>query len=146
LPTEIGSQLNEKGIQFTEAIAGTYHHKYYLAMKDSEKGDGKHWLYVYDTNKGLWHKESPIDIAQFCEVSAAGVSELYYYNGSDLQIHQIIGNENTTNEDKVGWYAETGIMGCSSPDKKYISRLSLRLSMGIGTRVYVSAEYDSSGV
>lgn len=146
LPTEIGSQLNEKGIQFTDAIAGTYHHKYYLAMKDSEKGDGKHWLYVYDTNKGLWHKESPIDIARFCEVSAAGVSELYYYNGSDLQIHQIIGNENTTNEDKVGWYAETGIMGCSSPDKKYISRLSLRLSMGIGTRVYVSAEYDSSGV
>lgn len=146
LPTEIGSQLNEKGIQFTEAIAGTYHHKYYLAMKDSEKGDGKHWLYVYDTNKGLWHKESPINVTQFCEVSAAGVSELYYYNGSDLQIHQIIGNKDTTNEEKVGWYAETGIMGCSSPDKKYISRLSLRLSMGIGTRVYVSAEYDSSGV
>ena len=147
LPAEIGSQLNERGVQFTDAIAGTYHNKYYLAMKDSLSSDkDAHWLYVYDTQRGLWHKESTIDVIQFCEVSTTDKNELYYGNQSSAAIYQIVGNNETENENKVGWYAETGVLGCSSPDKKYISRLSLRLSMGVGTRVYVSAEYDSSGV
>jgi hypothetical protein len=50
-----------------------------------------------------------------------------------------------TDNAPLDWFAETGVIGCSSPDKKYISRMSIRLSTKIGARVYVFAEYDSSG-
>ena len=41
--------------------------------------------------------------------------------------------------------AETGVIGIFTPDKKYVSRLSVRMSLDIGTRVYFYAQYDSSG-
>ena len=41
--------------------------------------------------------------------------------------------------------AETGTLAVSSPDKKYISRLNVRMSLGVGTRVYFYIQYDSMG-
>jgi hypothetical protein len=41
--------------------------------------------------------------------------------------------------------AETGIIGCTSPDKRYVSRLSIKLSIDIGASVMISIQYDSSG-
>jgi hypothetical protein len=40
---------------------------------------------------------------------------------------------------------ETGVLGTDSPDKKYISRLNVRMSLDIGARVRVFVQYDSSG-
>ena len=39
---------------------------------------------------------------------------------------------------------ETGEIGISSPDMKYISRLTLRMSMDIGAEVRIYAQYDFS--
>jgi hypothetical protein len=36
-------------------------------------------------------------------------------------------------------------MGTDSPDKKYISRLDVRMKLDVGARVSFFAEYDSSG-
>jgi hypothetical protein len=44
---------------------------------------------------------------------------------------------------KVEWMAETGVIGTDDPDKKYISRLNIRMSLDIGTRVFVYIQYDS---
>jgi hypothetical protein len=41
--------------------------------------------------------------------------------------------------------AETGIMGIDSPDKKYISKLNIRMSLDRGSRAFFFIEYDSSG-
>ena len=41
--------------------------------------------------------------------------------------------------------AESGIIGTNLPDKKYISRLDVRMRMTVGTRAHFYIEYDSSG-
>jgi hypothetical protein len=48
-------------------------------------------------------------------------------------------------ESTFRWKAITGFIGTDYPDKKYISRLVVRLSLEIGTTVVFSVEYDSSG-
>ena len=45
----------------------------------------------------------------------------------------------------IKWKAITGVIGTDSPDKKYISRIVVRLSLEVGTTVSLYAEYDSSG-
>ena len=78
MPTEIGSQLGEE--RYAEAVAGAHRNKYYLCMKDSE---GKKNLFVYDTAKGLWHKEDDEDIAHFC----TSRDEMYYIADGKIKKH-----------------------------------------------------------
>ena len=40
---------------------------------------------------------------------------------------------------------ETGLIGMSLPDMKYISKLLVRMSLEIGAKVEVSIHYDSMG-
>jgi hypothetical protein len=55
------------------------------------------------------------------------------------------GTESDLDEGSVEWEAVTGLIGTDSPDKKYISRLVVRLSLEVGTVISFSIEYDSSG-
>ena len=41
--------------------------------------------------------------------------------------------------------AQTGPIGTDSPDMKYISKLTIRMSLAIGTRVRFLVQYDSMG-
>ena len=144
LPNEIGTPLNEQIGEYVAASAGACDGKYYLSVKDK---DYIGTLFVYDTAKGLWHKEDNLFVDSFYTVPKHNA--LYCKNGDTLYLtdadKRTIGVI-VTKEDAIEWYAETGVIGCSAIDKKYVSRMSLRLSVGIGTRVYVFAEYDSSGV
>jgi hypothetical protein len=45
----------------------------------------------------------------------------------------------------IEWKAITGILGTDAPDKKYISRLVVRMLLEVGATVRFSVEYDSSG-
>lgn len=149
-PTDIGYQLHENDWRYTDAFGGCFRHKYYLLLNDVKNGECP--LFVYDTEKGVWHKEGVKGFDHhvyhgFINFSVNNVDALGYFNESYtecIKMVECIGDyaENET----INWFAETGIMGCSSPDKKYISRISLRLSLDVGTRVFVSFEYDSSGV
>lgn len=147
LPVEIGSALGEEGRRYYGAYGGAYRHKYYLGMHDAlEEGDAT-WLYVYDTEKGMWHKEDEYNGQEFCYCNTETIDQLYYLLpvGDVYNIKTIVGEGKNADTDSIDWFAETGVIGCSSPDKKYISRMSIRLSTKIGARVYVFAEYDSSG-
>ena len=42
--------------------------------------------------------------------------------------------------------AETGILGTEEPDRKYISRLTIRMALCVGSRVVFKIQYDSSGI
>jgi hypothetical protein len=50
----------------------------------------------------------------------------------------------TPEGDSVEWMAQTGEIGISSPDMKYISRLTVRMSMEIGAEVRIYGQYDFS--
>ena len=135
LPVEISSALGD--VQYTAAVAGALGNKYYISMLDSSN---KYHLFVYDTLKGMWHREDNTRARDFC--SCRG--ELYYIDGADNKIRTVLGS-GTPDPAPVKWMAETGVIGTDSPDKKYISRLDVRMYLDMGARAYFYIQYDSSG-
>jgi hypothetical protein len=136
LPTEISSAFGD--ISYSNAVAGALGNKYYISMMDEEE---IYHLFVYDTAKGMWHREDNTHALQFC----ANRGDLYYIDDSDKWIKSVKGS-GTTEKLPIKWEAVTGIIGTNSPDKKYISRLDVRLLLNPGSTVTFYAEYDSSEV
>lgn len=135
LPAEVSSALGD--VAYDSAVACGHGNKYYISMKDN---NGDYHLFVYDTSKGMWHREDNTQVTFFC--SCRG--ELYYTDSEGTSIKTMNGS-GTQETDLVEWMAETGVIGVDSPDKKYISKLNVRLSLNIGTRVYIFIQYDSMG-
>ena len=148
LPTEISSAFGD--IHYTGvdtdnedelrngAVAGAHNNKYYISMKSEE--DNEWYLFVFDASKGMWHKEDKTRVDAFCSCNG----EIYFIDHFDNKIKTLHGN-GTKEATEVKWMAETGIMGTSILDKKYISKLLVRMSLGIGTRIMFSIQYDSCG-
>ena len=135
LPTEISAFLGEK--RYSNAVGGAHGNKYYISMEDTE---GKFHLFVYDTAKGMWHKEDDLRADCFCSCR----EELYCIDHNSKQIITMLGS-GTRDTDKVSWMAQTGVIGTDMPDMKYISRLIIRMSMEIGAKVRFLVQYDSMG-
>jgi hypothetical protein len=135
LPMEMSSALGE--ISYHNAVAGTLGNKYYISMSDSS--DEWH-LFVYDTLKSMWHREDDTQAVDFCNCRG----DLYYIDYADKQIKTVRGT-GVAETEPIKWEAVTGIIGTDSPDKKYISRMDVRMSLVVGSRVSFYAEYDSSG-
>lgn len=135
LPVEMSSALGE--MAYHNAVAGTLGNKYYISMSDANE----QWhLFVYDTKKGMWHREDDTQAVEFCNCRG----DLYYIDYADKQIKTVRGT-GITETSPIKWSATTGVIGTDSPDKKYISRMDVRMSLDVGTRVSFFAEYDSSG-
>ena len=135
LPVEISSALGD--VVYSDAVAGVLRNKYYLSMKDSS---GEYHLFVYDTQKGMWHREDNTQAAEFCNCDG----ELYYIDYDTKKIKTVRGT-GIKDTKPIKWEAITGIIGTESPDKKYLSRIVLRVSLEVGTTLYLQAQYDSSG-
>lgn len=136
LPVEISSALGEE--VYSDAVAGVLRNKYYISMKDTSNA---YHLFVYDTQKGMWHREDNTQALEFCNCDG----ELYYINNGDqVQIKTVRGTGERDTK-PVEWEAITGIIGAESPDKKYLSRIVLRGSLEIGTTLHLQAQYNSSG-
>jgi hypothetical protein len=70
--------------------------------------------------------------------------DLYFIDHADDQIKTVKGT-GVKETKPIVWEAVTGVIGTDSPDKKYISRLDVRMLLDVGTRVNFYVEYDSSG-
>ena len=135
LPVEISSALGD--VSYYNAVAGTLGNKYYISMADNN--DTYH-MFAYDTKMGLWHREDNTQASAFCTCRG----NLYYIeNDGKYSIKSVIGSGDTVITDDVNWMAETGIIGVDMPDKKYISRIDVRLSLEVGARVFFYIQYDS---
>lgn len=135
LPQEISQALGD--MAYSKAVAGVLGNKYYVSMRDVT---GKYHLFVYDTLRGMWHREDGTEAIDFC--SCRG--DLYYIDWADNQIKSVKGDGVAENK-VIEWEAVTGVIGTDSPDKKYISRLDVRMMLDVGTRVHFYVEYDSVG-
>jgi hypothetical protein len=139
LPVEISSVLGD--VVYSDAVAGVLRNKYYISMKDV---DGLYHLFVYDTQKGMWHREDNTQALDFCNCDG----ELYYidYATEDNAIRiKTVRGTGTPDRVATRWSATTGIIGAETPDKKYLSRIVIRGSLEIGTSLHLQAQYDSSG-
>ena len=132
LPTEVSYALGNEA--YSSAVGGSHGNKYYISMKDNL---GTYNLFVFDTAKGMWHKEDDLQVDCFC--SCRG--ELYAIN--DGKIITMLGS-GTKDTEPVEWMVQTGEIGIYSPDAKYISRLTLRMAMDVGAEVSIYAQYDFS--
>jgi hypothetical protein len=134
LPVEVSMSLGD--VAYFDAVGGAHGNKYYISMADN---GGKYHFFVYDTSKGLWHKEDNTKVTQFCSHR----NEMYFLDNTLGEIKSVFG-DSTTGED-IRWKAESGTIGFDSPDKKYISNMMVRLSLEFGSKVYFYIMYDSSG-
>lgn len=135
LPVEVSSVLGD--VSYHSAVAGSLGNKYYISMADNNE---QYHLFVYDTLKGMWHREDDTQAIEFCNCRG----NLYYIDHADKSIKAV--RELELKEGKpIKWEAVTGVLGTDSPDKKYISRIDVRMKLDVGSRVTFFAEYDSSG-
>ena len=130
LPVEVSGALGNEA--YSEAVGGSHGNKYYITMKDAAN---QYHLFVYDTGKRMWHKEDDIQATTFC--SCRG--ELYAI--ADGKIITMLGS-GTQEEILVEWMVQTGEIGITTPDMKYISRLTVRMTLDIGAEVRFYAQYD----
>ena len=140
LPMEISSALGD--VAYFNAVAGALGNKYYISMSDSS---GDWHLFVYDTMKGMWHREDETQAVAFCNCRG----DLYYIDYGDehgqMSIKTVRGTQGVLETEPIEWEAVTGVIGTDSPDKKYISRMDVRMSLVVGARATFFIEYDSSG-
>jgi len=136
LPRDISEALGKQ--TYLHGVGGSWGSKYYLSAEDSE--GGRHLL-VYDTARGLWHRETGLAAEAFC--SHGG--ELYALEQDTGRV-LALGGSGLPLETKVPWVAETGQLETTTPDHKYLSRLSLQLQLSPGSWMTVSVSYDSDGV
>ena len=134
LPVEMSTALGE--IRYSDAVAGANGNKYYISMKANDT----YHLFVYDTAKGMWHKEDNLQADCFCSFQ----NEMYCIDHGKKKIVTMLcsGTKDTA---KVPWMVETGLIGMTLPDMKYISKLLVRMSLEVGANVEVSIQYDSIG-
>lgn len=134
LPSEVSYALGNQG--YSDAVGGAHGSKYYISMKDSE---GTYQLFVFDAGKGMWHREDNLRAEAFC--SCRG--ELYCIDYDSKEIITMLGS-GEEGEGTVEWMAETGEIGLSQPDMKYISRMTVRMAAEIGAEVRIYGQYDFS--
>ena len=136
LPVEVSGALGE--VPYGAAVAGGHGNKYYISMKNLE--EDQYRLFVFDTGKGMWHKEDDLRAEGF----ASYQGELYCLEHDSGKILSLLGSGDPA-EKAVPWMVQTGILGTNMPDRKYISRLNVRMSMDVGGRARFFVQYDSMG-
>ena len=135
LPVEVSAVFGEE--RYSNAVGAAHGNKYYISM---EKADGTdHVLMVMDTAKGMWHKEDDLAAYLLC----ACRDELYCATG-DGKIITMLGSGDAW-EEKVEWMAQTGIIGASLPESKYLAKLNIRMVLEFGSTATILAQYDSVG-
>lgn len=150
MPVTISNNLG--WVRYQDAVGGTIDNRYFISMKDES---GASHLFVYDTSKNIWAKEDDADIRFFCNYN----SELLFVeafideeDGKTKGYLKSVGgsyiNDSDKNyqEGKIEWMAESGNIGYSLPDNKYISRINVRITLEVGTNVDFYIQYDSDGV
>ncbi len=136
LPTEMSAALGE--VQYDGAVAAAHGNKYYISMQETLS---REWvLFVYDTAKGLWHKEDGLQAVFLCSCR----DELYCAV-PDGKIITMLGSGEVY-EQKVQWMAETGIINATLPERQYLKRISIRMVLEPGSCVSILVQYDSCGV
>ena len=142
LPEDISSAFGQE--VYKNAIAGVYGSKYCVCMEDVS---GSHVLMVYDSSKGLWHKEDGVKVSYF----AALGNDLYFISDADSALYCMSGDltnyadTNAASEGRVAWCCETGDIGRNNPNSKYISKLQIRMEVDSGASVRIDIKCDGVG-
>ncbi|MFR7761629.1 MAG: hypothetical protein ACLU1S_01075 [Eubacterium sp.] len=154
--TTISEELGKK--RFKNAVASASDSKYFVSMLENDKPH----LFVYNSDKGMWHIEDDFRPDFFFKFGATvcGVRR------TDSMVYRIDGLDDITKklpsatkkmeiEEKVAvgnliiynrgleWYAETGPIEKGSVNAKYIQRLGIRYELQERAFLTVKVQYDN---
>lgn len=137
LPVSISNPLGER--MFYDAAAGSVGNKYYISMRD----DNNVWgLYVFDIAKQTWHKEDNLHVTAFCRDG----NRLYALAANNALLDLTEADNNPTfttqTEPDFEWYAQTGRIGYSYSDNKYVGRILVRLQKPLTSEIRLLVRYD----
>lgn len=148
IPQQVGAAFGTQ--RFRNAVGGSDGTKYYVSMKDTA---GAWHLFVYDTLRGLWHREDALEV-----VGWGWNGELYFLAADGRLL--LNGNARTAQaaavrETEVSWmtewadfyeYATYSSASVPIPQKKGIGKLLVRLELDEGASVKIEMQFDSDGV
>lgn len=146
MPVEVSSALGN--VHYYGAVACANGNKYYINMISAE--DAKHHLFVFDTAKGVWHREDDIETAQMCAfggeiyaITSKEYAESLSPTDPKSNIVTLLGWGGSI--ENVNWMVQSGKIGMTQPDMKYLTKLLIRMSLDIGAEMRISIRYDSIG-
>ncbi len=135
------------GHTYKNAVGGRHGNKYYIS---AERDDGEQELLVYDTDKGLWHKEDSTKMIDCTTYNGV----LYWL---DETRESIVCPDNTHNllvddtkyeyqqEDCFEWSAETGDLYDSEFNVKNIGKIRIGIKAEKGANVSLFVQYKDNG-
>lgn len=139
LPRMISEEFGRNAYYY-DGVAGVGGAKYYLEVTTAQGG---HRMFVYDSQLGLWTKESHIGVEAF---SGANDGRLFCYTHMSIFGLGLTDNELYTNkqvgEEYVEWFLETGDLGLEIPEFKRISKLTFRAYIPAHSEIQVDISYD----
>lgn len=154
----VSDELGNRVLKNAKAIAGDK--KYFVSVKDGEKSS----LYVYDSDKGLWHMEDNLNPdglfkagnGVFAYTIFPAGSYIYRLDGNaELPVQGVILEktaevpENIENGDYkintrgIRWSAATGPIESGSIEAKYIQRIGIRYEAEDMAVLKVLVQYDN---
>lgn len=129
LPVEISDAFGT--VRYSNAAGGGHGNKYYISQMDAQ---GIYHLFVYDTGRGMWHREDNLKVNRFCSCRGD------LYAATDDKLVCLSAGEET-----VRWMAQSGPVGLFTPDAKYVSRMDIRVRLDAQSLLTVSVKYDRDG-
>lgn len=135
------------GHTYKNAVGGRHGNKYYIS---AERDDGEQELFVYDTDKGLWHKED--DTKMIDCTTYNGV--LYWLDEAKENImspdkadNLLVDNAKYEyqQEDCFEWSAETGDLYDSEFNVKNIGKIRIGIKAEKGAKVSLFVQYKDNG-
>lgn len=136
--------------RFRNAVGGSDGTRYFVSMEDQ---DGGWHLFVYDTRRGLWHREDGMEAIGF-----GWNGELYFLDARGtlwMDGTARSAPEEYEREGPVEWFAEwgdfyeySGSTGASAPiaQRKGIGKLLIRMELDEEAEVRILLQFDSDGV
>jgi hypothetical protein len=132
MPQQIGAELGE--MKITGAVSGSDGIKYYTSVLTSS---GERHLLVYDTSKGMWHREDELNVLGFAYLSGhyAQTAGAIMLLGSPVAVPP-----DATPEGPLSSSVTFADVDGGNFDSKYPVRLWLRAEAdaGVVIRVYIS--------
>ena len=132
MPVRISGPLGAE--QYDSAVGGNLRSKYYISMR---RNDGQWELLVYDAAKALWHKEDDLQVHAFYNND----DDLFAVTENDTKVLTMRGSVDPDDQ-PVEWMVQSGEIGLSLPDAKYVTRLTVRMSLEEGSEATFLVQYD----
>lgn len=141
LPVEVSAALGAE--HYSNAVAGAHGNKYHISMMDAA---GTYHLFVYDTVRGMWHREDHLHADCICSCK----EDLYCIDHDSKEIITLLGSGVSAgslaskSEKHIEWSVETGLIGMATPTMQYITEVLLKLSTDDPLcMVSIYIQYDS---